>query len=98
MTLWIEAKQSERIGRQVNPDQFSGRVAATFTSRETMHIMEKAKQFEAALVTTFASRQNGSKQTVDAFAQHAAAPGAVQYLLRACQAGISRSIPNNETA
>ena len=45
-----------------------------------MDVMEKAKQFETTLVATFATCENGAQKAVDTFAQHAAAPGAVEYL------------------
>ena len=49
--------------------------ASPFSTREAMHNMEKAEQFETTLVATFAPRENGAQQAIDAFAQHAAAPG-----------------------
>lgn len=45
-----------------------------------MGIMEKAKQFETALITALARVQHGTQQAVDAFAQHATAPGTRQDL------------------
>jgi len=49
--------------------------------------MEKAKQFQTALVGTFSPRQNGTQEAVDAFTQPTVAPGVVHYLAEGLPGG-----------
>lgn len=55
-------------------------MASVFTALERAHIVQKAKQLQASLISVFASIQDGAQQAVDALSQHATAPGASQYL------------------
>jgi hypothetical protein len=42
------------------------------------------------MVTIFATSQNRTEQAVDAFSQHAAAPGEVEYLTNSLQSRLER--------
>gem|GEM_PF-3541182 len=53
-----------------------------FAALKWMDVVQKAKQFQTALVSVFASIQARPQATVDAFGEHATAPGALQDLGR----------------
>ena len=92
MTLWSQVEQSQRVIWQLDASQFSRATSSSLATGEAMRIMQEAEQFEATLVAAFTPRQDGPQQAIDAFGQHAAAPGAVQNLAQSLP-GLSELLP-----